>query len=211
MQIILLEHVDKLGQMGDVVSVKPGFARNYLLPQGKALRANEENLRVFEARRAQLEEENRKRRDGAGKLAEKIEGTSVVMIRQAGESGQLYGSVTARDIAEALSEAGTRVQRGQVVLGRQIKMLGLHDVSVRLHPEVSVDVTVNVARSQNEAEEQAKAGRTVSEKEQAAAAEAATEEVIAEVEQMEEQEETETAEAAEGEVPETAEEPEKTS
>lgn len=206
MQIILLEHVEKLGQMGDVVSVKPGFARNYLLPQGKALRANDENLRVFEARRAQLEEENRKRREGAEKLAKEIDGTSVVMIRQAGESGQLYGSVTARDIAEALSEAGMRVQRGQVVLSRQIKMLGLHDVSVRLHPEVSVDVTVNVARSQNEAEEQAKAGRTVSEEEQAAATEAATEEAIAEVEQMEE-EEAEEAEAAE----ETAEEPEETS
>ena len=210
MQIILLEHVEKLGQMGDVVSVKPGFARNYLLPQGKALRANEENLRVFEARRAQLEEENRKRREQSEKLGKNIDGTSVVMIRQAGESGQLYGSVTARDIAEALSEAGAKVQRGQIVLSRQIKMLGLHDVSVRLHPEVSVDVTVNVARSQNEAEEQAKAGRTVSEEEQAAVAEAATEEVIAEVEQMEEQEADEP-EAVEGEASETAEEPEKTS
>lgn len=154
--IILLERVEHLGQMGQVVKVRPGYARNYLLPQKKALRATKDNLAYFEKQRAQLEAANLTRRKDAEQVAEKLEGLSVVIIRQAGESGQLYGSVSGRDIAEAVTGAGFTVTRGQIVLDKAIKTLGLHKLRVVLHPEVSVHVTVNVAQSAEEAEMQAK-------------------------------------------------------
>ncbi|MGE4218764.1 MAG: 50S ribosomal protein L9, partial [Alphaproteobacteria bacterium] len=161
MELILLERIEKLGQMGDVVRVRPGFARNYLLPQHKALRATKENMAFFEGQRQHLEAENLKRRDEAQAVAGKLDGLKVVLIRSAGESGQLYGSVTARDIAQAVTESGFKIDRSQVLLDRPLKALGLHDYGVRLHPEVSVTVTVNVARSQDEAELQAQLGRAV--------------------------------------------------
>jgi large subunit ribosomal protein L9 len=154
--VILLERVEKLGQMGQVVKVRPGYARNFLLPQKKALRATKENLTYFEKQRTQLEAQNLQRRSEAEQVAQKIEGLSVVIIRQAGESGQLYGSVTARDIAEAVTQAGFTIARGQVVLDKAIKTLGLYKLRVVLHPEVSVQVTANVAQSAEEAEMQAK-------------------------------------------------------
>jgi large subunit ribosomal protein L9 len=154
--LILLERVAKLGQMGQLVKVKPGFARNYLLPQKKALRATKENLAYFESERAQLEANNLYRKSEATEIGGKLEGLSVVVVRQAGESGQLYGSVSARDIAEAVSEAGFTVEKRQVVLERPIKSLGLHSVRIVLHPEVSVAITANVAQSAQEAEMQAK-------------------------------------------------------
>ena len=154
--VILLERVEKLGQMGQLVNVKPGFARNYLLPQKKALRATKENLAYFESQRAQLEANNLQRRVEATEVGGKVEGVTVVIVRQAGESGQLYGSVSARDIAEAVTEAGFTIEKRQVVLDRPIKNLGLHPVKVVLHPEVSVTVTANVAQSAEEAEMQAK-------------------------------------------------------
>jgi large subunit ribosomal protein L9 len=146
-ELILLERVEKLGQMGQLVKVKPGFARNFLLPQKKALRATKENLAYFETQRAQLEANNLQRKSEATEIGGKIEGLRVVIVRQAGESGQLYGSVSARDIAEAVTEAGFTVERHQVVLDRPIKSLGLHPMRVVLHPEVSVTVTANVAQS----------------------------------------------------------------
>lgn len=154
--LILLERVEKLGQMGQLVKVKPGFARNYLLPQKKALRATKENLTYFESQRAQLEANNLHRKSEATEIGGKLEGLSVVVVRQAGESGQLYGSVSARDIAEAVSEAGFTIEKRQVVLERPIKSLGLHSVRIVLHPEVSVGITANVAQSAEEAEMQAK-------------------------------------------------------
>jgi len=150
--LILLERVEKLGQMGQRVKVKPGFARNYLLPQKKALRATRENLAYFERQRAQLEANNLHRKSEATEIGGKLDGLSVVVVRQAGESGQLYGSVSARDIAEAVSEAGFTIEKGQVVLERPIKSLGLHSVRIVLHPEVSVAITANVAQSAEEAE-----------------------------------------------------------
>lgn len=159
MDVILLQRVDKLGQMGEVVRVKPGYARNFLLPQMKAIRATKENLARFEASRAQLEAQNLKRREEAERVAERMAGLSVVMIRQAGEGGQLYGSVSARDVADATTEAGFTVTRQQVVLEHPIKALGLAAVKVMLHPEVVVAVTVNVARSPEEAEKQARGER----------------------------------------------------
>ncbi len=158
MEIILLERVEKLGQMGEVVTVKPGFARNYLLPQKKALRATKANLQQFENQKAQLEAENLERKGEAEKVAEKMEGLSVIIIRQAGESGQLYGSVSGRDISDAVGEAGFTIDRKQVSMTAVIKSLGMHTVKVVLHPEVSVDVTANVARSTEEAETQAETG-----------------------------------------------------
>ncbi|HZT89125.1 MAG TPA: 50S ribosomal protein L9 [Stellaceae bacterium] len=155
-ELILLERVEKLGQMGQVVNVKPGYARNYLLPQKKALRATKENLAYFETQRAQLEANNLKRKSEAGEVAEKLEGLSVVLVRQAGESGQLYGSVSARDISDAVTKAGFTIERHQVVLDRPIKTLGLHPVRIVLHPEVSVSVTANVAQSEEEADMQAR-------------------------------------------------------
>ena len=155
MELILLERVEKLGQMGDVVKVKPGFARNFLLPQGKALRATDANRKRFETERAQLEAQNLERKQEAGSVAEKMADLSVVIIRAASESGQLYGSVSGRDIAEAVSEAGVTVTRTQIIIDRPIKTLGIYSQTIRLHPEVTVDVSVNVAQSAEEAEAQA--------------------------------------------------------
>lgn len=153
--VILLERVDKLGQMGQVVKVKPGYARNFLLPQKKALRATKDNLAYFETQRAQLEANNLQRKSEAGDVAAKLDGLAVVLIRQAGESGQLYGSVAARDIADAVTEAGFTVEKRQIVLDKPIKTLGMHPVRVMLHPEVGVTVTANVAQSEEGARMQA--------------------------------------------------------
>src|SRR4051795_5359553 len=155
MEVILLERVEKLGAIGDVVKVKDGFARNYLLPNKKALRANESNRKLFEANRARIEEENANRRSDAEKSSKGVEGKSVKLIRQASNTGQLYGSVSARDIAEALEGVGATVTKSQVVLDRPIKSIGVHDVRIALHPEVAVTVKVNVARSPEEADLQA--------------------------------------------------------
>lgn len=155
MQIVLLERVEKLGQMGEVVRVRDGYARNFLLPEKKALRATAENLKFFEARRAQLETSNLEQKKDAEAVAKKLDGKSFVILRQSGETGILYGSVNSRDIANALTEGGFSTQRQQITLTRQIKNLGLHDVRVVLHPEVSANVTINVARSAEEATQQA--------------------------------------------------------
>jgi large subunit ribosomal protein L9 len=154
--LILLERVEKLGQMGQRVKVKPGFARNYLLPQKKALRATKENLTYFESQRAQLEANNLERKSEATEVGAALEGLSVIIVRQAGESGQLYGSVSARDLADAVTEAGFTIEKHQVVLERPIKSLGMHSVRIVLHPEVSVTITANVAQSAEEAAMQAK-------------------------------------------------------
>ena len=156
MKVILLERVEGWGALGDVVNVKDGYARNFLLPRSKALRANSANLKVFEGQRAEIEARNAKAKDAAGKSGEKLDGTSYVMIRQAGESGQLYGSVAGRDVADAINAEGGKVERSMVVLDKPIKTLGMHAVKVRLHPEVTVTVTLNIARSQDEAERQAR-------------------------------------------------------
>ena len=161
MQIILLERIEKLGQMGDLVNVKPGYARNYLLPQGKALRANKANMERFESERAQREADNLTKRSEAETEAKKMEGLAVNMVRAASEMGQLFGSVTSRDIAEAVTEAGFTISRSQVIMDRAIKTLGLTDTRIRLHPEVSVSVIVNIARSLAEAETQLKTGVAV--------------------------------------------------
>jgi large subunit ribosomal protein L9 len=161
MQIILLERVEKLGQMGDLVTVKPGYARNFLLPQGKAMRANKANLERFEAEKAQREADNLQRRGEAETEAKKMSGLAISMVRAASEMGQLFGSVTSRDIAEGVTEAGFTIQRSQVVMDKSIKTLGLHDIRVTLHPEVAVTVVVNVARSLDEAETQLKTGVAV--------------------------------------------------
>ncbi|MBC8338502.1 MAG: 50S ribosomal protein L9 [Rhodospirillales bacterium] len=161
MDIILLEKIDKLGQMGDVVKVKSGYARNFLLPHGKALRATEANKKHFDDKRAQLEASNLETRKDAEKLAEKLNGISVIMTRQAGEAGQLYGSVNARDIANGVTEAGFTISRQQVKLPHPIKALGLYDIRVSLHPEVEVKIVANVARSAEEAKIQTKTGFAV--------------------------------------------------
>src|SRR3982750_4296299 len=155
MEVILLERVEKLGSIGDVVKVKNGFARNYLLPNKKALRANESNRKLFEANRARIESENEDKRKDAEKASKSIDGKSVQLIRQASNTGQLYGSVSARDIMEALEAEGAKVTKSQVVLDRPIKALGVHEIKIALHPEVSVTVKVNVARSPEEADLQA--------------------------------------------------------
>ncbi len=156
MQVILLERIARLGQMGDVVRVRDGYARNFLLPQGKALRSNEASRKRFEADRAQLEARNLERRTEATAVAEKLEGQSFVVVRQAGETGQLYGSVTTRDVADGVTAAGFTVSRSQIGLNQPIKTIGLHPVGIALHPEVTATVTVNVARSADEAERQAR-------------------------------------------------------
>jgi large subunit ribosomal protein L9 len=153
--LILLERVDKLGQMGQIVKVKPGYARNYLLPQKKAMRATKENLAYFETQRTQLEANNLHKKSEAGDVATKLEGLTVALIRQAGESGQLYGSVAARDISEAVTKAGFTVDKRQIVLDRPIKTLGLHRLRVMVHPEVAVTITANVAQSEEAAKMQA--------------------------------------------------------
>ena len=162
MDVILLERVAKLGQMGDVVAVKPGFARNFLLPQGKALRASKANVASFEAQRVQLEARNLETKKEAAALSEKIDGQSFIIIRSASDSGALYGSVTPRDAAEAATAEGFTVDRKQIHLEKPIKELGLHEMQVVLHPEVSATITVNVARSEEEAELQA-SGKTIQE------------------------------------------------
>lgn len=154
MDVILLERVPKLGQMGDVVHVRDGFARNFLLPRAKALRATEANRKKFERERVHLEARNLERREEATAVAERIEGVTIIVIRQAGETGQLYGSVSPRDISEALTDAGFAVTRAQVLLEHPIKTIGLHEIVIALHPEVEVAITVNVARSADEAERQ---------------------------------------------------------
>lgn len=155
MEVILLERIEKLGAIGDVVNVKPGFARNFLLPNGKALRANEANRKVFEANREKIEASNAERRAAAETDSKSLDGVSIRLIRQASNTGQLYGSVSARDLAEALDTQGHKVARNQIVLDRPIKAIGVQDVRVALHPEVSVTIRVNVARSPEEAELQA--------------------------------------------------------
>lgn len=178
MQVILLERVAKLGQMGEVVKVKDGFARNFLLPQGKALRANAANIAKFEGQKAQLETRNLETRTEAAKLAETLDGATFIVIRSASDGGALYGSVTTRDAAEAATDGGFSVNKGQVVLNAPIKELGIHDVSVVLHPEVTATIRLNVARSPEEAELQA-SGKSI--QELAAEAEAAAEFEIAEL------------------------------
>ena len=155
-ELILLQRVEKLGQMGDLVKVKPGYARNFLLPGKRAIRANKANLVQFEQQRVQLEAQNIKRREEAERLAERMGGLKVVIVRQAGESGSLYGSVSNRDIADACAISGLTITRAQVILMHPIKTLGLHKVRVSLHPEVAIDVIANVARSTEEAERQAR-------------------------------------------------------
>ena len=155
MDVILLERIARLGQMGDTVSVKDGFARNFLFPQGKALRANEANKKKFESERAQLEARNLERKSEAQQVADKLDGKTFVVIRSAGETGQLYGSVSTRDIADIITSEGFTIIRTQVELNHPIKTIGLHNVAVNLHPEVQVNVTVNIARSAEEAERQA--------------------------------------------------------
>lgn len=190
MDVILLERIEKLGQMGDVVKVKGGFARNYLLPHRKALRATKENIAYFETQRQHLEAENLKHREEAQSVAEKLNGLKIVVIRSAGEGGQLYGSVNARDIAAAVTEAGFAIKRSQVVLERPVKSLGLFDLRVRLHPEVSAVITANVARSQDEAAEQQRLGHAIISSE---AEEREEENLRAEAEAMFEPEAVETA------------------
>ncbi len=169
MDVILLERVHNLGQIGDVVKVKPGYARNFLLPLKKALRATEANKAKFEAQRAQIEANNLEKRSEAEKIRSRVDGLKVVLIRQAGETGQLFGSVNARDVAEAVTAAGFTVDRRQVILDRPIKVLGLHPLRVALHPEVIVEITANVAKSTEEAEAQEKAGGYVGRTEEAPA------------------------------------------
>jgi large subunit ribosomal protein L9 len=178
MQVILLQRVAKLGQMGEVVNVKDGYARNYLLPQGKALRANDNNVKSFEARKAQLEAHNLETKKEAEAVAAKLDGQVFVVIRSASDAGALYGSVTARDAAEAAEAGGFTVNRGQIVLDRPIKDLGIHTVTVTLHPDVSVKIKMNVARSAEEAALQA-SGKSIQDR--AAEEEAQAEFEIAEL------------------------------
>jgi large subunit ribosomal protein L9 len=158
MEVILLERVHNLGQIGDVVKVKPGYARNFLLPLRKALRATQANKSKFEAQRAQIEAANLEKRGEAEQIRSKVDGLKVVLIRQAGETGQLFGSVNARDVADAVTSAGFTIERRQVILDRPIKTLGLHPLRVALHPEVIVSISANVAKSTEEADAQEKAG-----------------------------------------------------
>ena len=164
MQVVLLERVEKLGQIGDVVKVKDGFARNFLLPKKKALRATKANLTYFDTQRAQLEARNLEQRKEAEKIGEKLKGKAFVLLRQAGDRGQLYGSVSPRDIADAVTAGGFTIQRTQVPIDKAIKTIGLHEIYVVLHPEVRVPVTVNVARTEDEAERQARGEDVLSEK-----------------------------------------------
>jgi large subunit ribosomal protein L9 len=156
MKVILLERVERLGALGEIVTVKDGFARNFLLPRSKALRANAANMKVFEGQRVEIENRNAKAREAATKSGEALDGSSYVMIRQAGETGQLYGSVSGRDVADAVNAEGGKIDRAMVVLDKPIKTLGVHPVKVRLHAEVTVTVNINIARSSDEAERQAK-------------------------------------------------------
>ncbi|MEQ9144518.1 MAG: 50S ribosomal protein L9 [Parvibaculaceae bacterium] len=191
MEVVLLERIEKLGQMGDVVQVKDGYARNFLLPRGKALRANKENLARFEAERAQLEARNLELKKEAEGVHGKLDGFSIIVIRSAGDTGQLYGSVTPRDIASSLSENGFSIDRSQVILAAPVKTLGLYDVAIKLHPEVSSTIVVNVARTEEEAEAQARGEDIHAEKDEDEELdateffeeEAAPEEILAEAEE----------------------------
>ena len=180
MQVILLERVEKLGQMGDVVKVKDGFARNFLLPKKKALRATKANAAFFETQRAQLETRNLERKAEAEKIAKKLEGQTFVLLRQAGDRGQLYGSVSPRDISEIVTNGGFTVDRTQIPLDKAIKTIGLFPIAIVLHPEIRVTVTVNVARTEDEAERQARGEDVLSEKTEAEEAEVAAEELFEE-------------------------------
>jgi len=162
MKVILLERVERLGALGDVVNVKDGFARNFLLPRSKALRATSANLKVFEGQRADIEVRNTKAREQAEGAGSKLDGTSYILIRQAGETGQLYGSVSGRDVADIVNAEGGKIDRAMVVLDKPIKTLGVHPVKVKLHAEVSITVNINIARSQDEAERQAKGEDVIS-------------------------------------------------
>jgi len=176
MKVILLERVEGRGALGDVVTVKDGFARNYLLPRSKALRATAANLKVFEAQRADIEARNAKAKEAAAKAGESLDGSSYILIRSAGESGQLYGSVAGRDVADVINAEGGKVDRSMVVLDKPLKTLGVHEVKVKLHPEVIVTVSINIARSQDEAERQARGENVIAsqfEEEAQLAAEAA--------------------------------------
>ena len=180
MQVILLERVEKLGQMGDEVKVKDGFARNFLLPKKKALRATKANRDFFQAQKAHLEANNLKAKGEAEKVGQKLAGQKFVLIRQAGDRGQLYGSVTPRDIADAMEKAGFKVDRHQVTISVAIKSIGLVTLPVVLHPEVKVNITVNVARSEDEAERQARGENVLTEKTEAEEAKVAAEELFEE-------------------------------
>jgi large subunit ribosomal protein L9 len=185
--VILLERVENLGQMGEVVNVKPGHARNYLLPQKKALRATRDNIAYFEAQRKKLEELNEKKKDEARQRADKVEKMNLRLIRQAAENGTLYGSVSARDIADEIAEQGVRLERSQVELKDALKSIGLYSVTIALHPEVKIEQTVNIARTQDEADVQAKTGRAViADSSQASTAEAAEEMLAEALEEAEE-------------------------
>jgi large subunit ribosomal protein L9 len=208
MEVILLERVEKLGGIGDVVTVKNGFARNFLLPNKKALRANEANKKVFEANRAKIESDNAERRTDAEKASKDVDGKTVQLIRQASNTGQLYGSVSARDIVEALEADGAKVTKSQIVLNRPIKTIGVHEVKVALHPEVAVTVKVNVARSPEEADLQAQGIDVLAQMFEDEAAPAA-EELAPEAETADVEAEAPAAEAEEAAAPaaeETAEE-----
>lgn len=178
MKVILLERVEGRGGLGDVVNVKDGYARNFLLPRQKALRATSANLKVFEAQRSELEARNAKAKDAAANAGQNLDGSSYILIRQAGESGQLYGSVAGRDVADAVNATAGKIDRTMVVLDKPIKTLGLHQVKVRLHPEVAVTITLNIARSADEAERQARGENIINaqfEEERIAAEQAAAE------------------------------------
>lgn len=208
-QVILLEHVDRLGGIGDTVTVKPGFARNYLLPQGKALRATADNIAYFETQKAALEAENKKKRDAAEKEAKKVENTIIALIRQASEGGQLYGSVAARDISEeASNKTGVAIGRSQIDLNQNFKTIGLFPVTIALHPEVKVEITVNIARIEEEAKIQEETGEAMistteqQQEEPVVAAEELFEDVPEELNEESadaEAEETEAVEASEAE------------
>lgn len=205
MDVILLERIEKLGSIGDVVKVKNGYARNFLLPRGKALRANESNRKVFEANREKIEAQNAERRGEAETEAKKVDGAKIQLIRQASNTGQLYGSVSARDLSEALEAAGYKVAKNQIVLDRPIKAIGVQEVKIALHPEVSVTISVNVARSPEEAELQA-AGKDVMAEMFEKDVAGFTEERIEGAEPGEILPETDTAEATETEAATTADE-----
>ncbi|TVQ81753.1 MAG: 50S ribosomal protein L9 [Micavibrio sp.] len=195
MQVILLERIENLGQMGDVVTVRPGYARNFLLPQEKALRATQDNVAYFETQKKQLEAVNLEQRKEAEKLSGKLDGLYVTIIRQASEGGQLYGSVSTRDIADAVTEAGITIDRKQVTLDRSFKMLGLYPVKIALHPEVVVEITLNIARTEDEAKIQKESGEAVVKDD--AGEPSLAEAAILAVEEEERAEETAEAEAEE--------------
>ena len=195
MQVILLERVEKLGQMGDEVKVKDGFARNFLLPQKKALRANKTNREYFLGQRAQLEARNLEQKKEAEKVGEKLDGKSFTLIRQAGDRGQLYGSVTPRDVADAMEKEGFKVDRHQINISVAIKQIGLVTIPVVLHPEVKVNITINVARSEDEAERQARGENVLGERTEQEEARAAAEDIFEEGAAPEADGEEEPAEA----------------